>query len=157
MKQLSNELHWPDLKKDTIDQLYLYSICTDDFLEVPAKEGGFLCYSVKSCFPDPNMCDLEDVFFDPKFRESGHSMQFLFGQLHCIHNGEYDIPLSALRVKYDGSADGTDWLPEEDTVTFQKTVAMALASRIIKLNEDGSCSILPRMVIPRVYEGPKMG
>ena len=71
MKQLSNELHWPDLKKDTIDQLYLYSICTDDFLEVPAKEGGFLCYSVKSCFPDPNMCDLEDVFFDPKFRESG--------------------------------------------------------------------------------------
>ena len=63
MKQLSNELHWPDLKKDTIDQLYLYSICTDDLLEVPAKEGGFLCYSVKSCFPDPGMCDLEDVFF----------------------------------------------------------------------------------------------
>ena len=145
MKQLSNELHWPDLKKDTIDQLYLYSICTDDLLEVPAKEGGFLCYSVKSCFPDPGMCDLEDVFFDPKFRESGHSMQFLFGQLHCIH------------IKYDGSAEGTEWLPEEDTVTFQKTVAMALASRIIKLNEDGSCSILPRMVVPRVYEGPKMG
>ena len=140
MKQLSNELHWPDLKKDTIDQLYLYSICTDDLLEVPAKEGGFLCYSVKSCF-----------------RESGHSMQFLFGQLHCIHNGDYDVPLSALRIKYDGSAEGTEWLPEEDTVTFQKTVAMALASRIIKLNEDGSCSILPRMVVPRVYEGPKMG
>ena len=153
MKQLSNELHWPDLKKDTIDQLYLYSICTDDLLEVPAKEGGFLCYSVKSCFPDPGMCDLEDVFF----RESGHSMQFLFGQLHCIHNGEYDVPLSALRIKYDGSAEGTEWLSEEDTVTFQKTVAMALASRIIKLNEDGSCSILPRMVVPRVYEGPKMG
>lgn len=156
MKQLSDELHWPGMTKEVVDDLYLYTICVDDRLEIPAKEDSVLCYSAASLFPDPSMCDLKDVFFDPKFRESGHSLQFMFGQLHCIHNGEYEVPVSALRFKYDGSENGTEWLPEEDTVTFQKFLALALGSRVMTLSPDGqNCSIIPRMVMPRTYSGPK--
>lgn len=152
MKQLSNELHWPDLNKDNLEQLYKYSICIDDQLVVPAKVGGFLCDPVSSYFPNPDDCPLTDVFYYPKFMESGHSIQYMLGQLDCVHKGEYDVALSALRVKHDG----TIWLEEDDQETFMKLIGMSLASRCIKVDiENETVQIIPNKVNPIVWNGPK--